>query len=70
MLEHQSRPLSAESTIESKHKSARFSLQNSQGNTCEFGEISKNTYFTEYFWATASLSGIDLDSHSYFASSH
>ena len=28
--------------------------QNSQENTCEFCEISKNTFFTEHVWATAS----------------
>ena len=29
--------------------------QNSQENTCEFCEISKNTFFTEHLWASASI---------------
>ena len=28
--------------------------QNSQENTCEFCKVSKNTFFTEHIWATAS----------------
>ena len=28
--------------------------QNLQKNTCEFCEISKNTFLTEHVWATAS----------------
>ena len=28
--------------------------ENSQENTCEFCEISKNTFFTEHLWTTAS----------------
>ena len=28
--------------------------QNSRENTCEFCEISKNTFFTEHLWTTAS----------------
>ena len=28
--------------------------QNSQENTCEFCEISKNTFSTEHLWATVS----------------
>ena len=30
-------------------------LQNSQANTYELCEISKNTFFTEHVWATASF---------------
>ena len=29
--------------------------QNSQENTCEFCEVSKNTFFTEHLWMTASV---------------
>ena len=33
-------------------------LQNSQENTCELWKISKNTFFTEHVWATASFVGM------------
>ena len=29
--------------------------QNSQENTCEFCEISKNTFFAEHLWTTAPI---------------
>ena len=56
-------------------------FQNSQENTCarasflftcEFCEISKNTFFTEHLWATASMikdNNINLNSQTKFFSS-